>query len=165
MQIFPECPQYDFSKGTNFNETFYRIENLNKVPPLDVSSGITFSSMFIACPALTSIDLTGLTGASSTANGRSFDYMFQACSSLRIIKGLCLANAINLQQCFNSTALDYIPADLPAGMTTGLPSSAFSTVFAFMNYLKTIGNFNMSGFTGATYAHNVFRTFLLAAIV
>jgi hypothetical protein len=149
---FAESYPYDFSKGTNFDRTYYRIENLNKVPPLDVSSGITFSQMFIACPSLTSVDLTGITGASSTSNGRSFDYMFNQCSALRVVKGLCFANAVNFEEFCSSSALDHIPVDYPIGITTGIRTTSFVRTFNNMPYLKTIGNFNMSAFGGSTYS-------------
>ena len=149
---FSECPQYNFSKGTNFDRTFYRVENLNKVPPLDVSSGITFSQMFIACPALTKVDLRGFTGASSTSNGRAFDYMFYTCSSLREVYGLSFANAVNFEEFCSGSALDHIPVDYPIGITTGIITTSFVRTFNNMPYVKTIGDFNMSAFDGSTYS-------------
>ena len=149
---FSESYPYDFSKGTNFDRTYYRIENLNKVPPLDVSSGITFSQMFIGCSTLTKVDLRGLTGSSSTINGRAFDYMFYLCSSLREVYGLSFANAVNFEECFSNTALDHIPTTYPVGITTGIRTTSFVRAFNSMSYLKTVGNFNMSAFEGSTYS-------------
>lgn len=91
-------PKMDTSNKKNFYSAFSSCKKLQKILQLNTSNGTNFGSMFFACYSLTTIPELDL------SNGTNFKTMFSYCRKLKTIEKLIFnsAETSNMQGMFDS---------------------------------------------------------------